>query len=223
MFGKQIKKVLTNSLLALALGAAVGGASAETLRVEIDTSGLGSNGWIDLLFNPSGTNSSLATVKLYDFTGFDASAPAQVEGGVTGSLASGFTLNNLNQGSDLFHAVNFGGKVGFSIDFAGELGSAINRSLSTLAVALYGADQSTLLGNGNAVTGSLVDLYWLSPTSTAAGSVSTRIFDSVASVSPVGQISPVPEPSVWLTMGAGLGLLALVRRRQQRSASFAPA
>jgi ABC-type amino acid transport substrate-binding protein len=223
MFGKQIKKVLASSVLALALGAAVSGASAETLRVEIDTSGLGNSGWIDLLFNPSGTNSALATVKLYDFTGFDASAPAQVDGGVTGSLASGFTLNNLNQGSDLFHAVNFGGKVGFSIDFAGEVGSAINRSLSTLAVALYGADQSTPLGNGNAVTGSLADLYWLSPTSTAAGSVSTRVFDSIASVGPADQISPVPEPAAWLTMGAGLGMLALVRRRQQRSATFAPA
>lgn len=211
MLNKRLKKILTSSCFALAFGAA--SATAETLRVEIDTSAYANVGWIDLLFNPSSLNGPLATVKVFDFTGFDTSLPAQTDGGAAGSLTSGYTLDNLRQGSELFHAVNLGGKIGFSVDFNGDAGSAINRSLSTLGIALYGPDQTTLLGNGDPATGSLVHLNWFSPTSTTPGSVSTRIFDGTVSVGPVS-VSPVPEPSVWLTMGAGLGLLALVRRRK---------
>lgn len=210
-------------LLAVTLSASAAFASAETLRVEIDTSGLAQQGWIDLMFNAPSGGAAASTAQLSNFVGFNPQVLPELSGEAGGSLGAGYTMGNLNGTADIFHAVNLGGKIGFDVDFSGAIGSVINRSLSTLSVALYGADQTTLLGNGDPASGALVQLYWLSPTSTAAGSVSTRIFDSVASVSPAGQISPVPEPSVWLTMGAGLGLLALVRRRRQRSATFAPA
>lgn len=207
-------------LLAAVLSTSAAFVSAETLRVEIDTSSFTHQGWIDLMFNASSGNAASSTAQLSNFVGFNTQSVPELSGQTSGSLASGYTMGNLNGTADIFHAVNFGGKIGFDVDFAGSIGSAINRSLSTLSVALYGADQSTLLGHGDPASGALVQLYWLSPTSTAASSVTTRVFDSMASVGAATAISPVPEPSAWLTMGAGLGLLGLIGRRK-RAAAFA--
>lgn len=200
-------------MLAAALGAASQQASAETLHVEIDTTSMSNSGWIDFMFNASNSNAANTDVLLSNFVGFSTATPAETSGSVRGSLAGGYTLSNAAQTAELFHAVNFGSIISFNVEFSGAIGPTINRSLSTLGIALYGPDQTTLLGNGDSASGSLVHLNWLSPTSTTPGSVSTRIFDDVVSVGAVA-VSPVPEPSVWLTMGAGLGLLALVRRRK---------
>lgn len=228
MINNKLCDKICRVLVAAMLTAYAGLASAETLRVEIDMSSFGNNGWMDLLFNPSDANSALTTARLYDFVGFDAAGGAETAGGVSGSLATGYTLDNLNSGSELFHSVSSGGKVSFNVDFNGAPGSAINRSLSTFTVAMYGADKTTLLGSGDPLTGALVQLYWQPPTTNAAGSVTTRIFDSAATVGTPLQslplplptpISPVPEPSAWLTLGMGLGLIALARRRKAGEAS----
>ncbi|MEO5932082.1 MAG: NF038129 family PEP-CTERM protein [Duganella sp.] len=221
MITNKLCNKICRVFLAAILTAFAGAVSADTLRVEIDTSSFGTNGWMDLLFNPSDARSALTTARLYDFVGFDAVGGAESAGGVSGSLATGYTLDNLNSGSELFHSVSFGGKIGFNVDFDGAPGSAINRSLSTLTVAMYGADKTTLLGSGDTLTGALVQLYWLPPTTNTAGTVTTRIFDTVATVgtplqsSPLPTpISPVPEPSAWLMLGLGLGLVILMRRRK---------
>lgn len=215
MFRKQLSNTLNRILLALALGSAAGMAAADTLHVEIDTSSFGGKGWADLMFTTSSSQMSLATAELSNFVGFDAASTPELSGAVTGSLADGYTMNNLPGVTDLFHAVNFGGKVSFDIDFSGAVGSAINRSLSTFSVSLYGADQTTLLGNGDPASGSLLQLYWLPSTSSAvSGTVTTRVFDNLATVGPVPMAAPVPEPSTWLMMGGGLALIALARRRK---------
>lgn len=225
MINNKLCGKICRVLVAAMLTAYAGLASADTLRVEIDTSSFGNKGWVDLLFNPSDANSALTTAHLYDFVGFDAAGGAETAGGVSGSLATGYTLDNLNSGSELFHPVGLGGKLSFNVDFNGALGSAINRSLSTLTVAMYGADKTTLLGSGDALTGALVQLYWLPPTTNTAGTVTTHIFDSVATVgtpllnSPLPTpLSPVPEPSAWMMMGMGLGLIILARRRKASGA-----
>lgn len=210
MFNAQFNKTLCRALLALVLGAA-SLASAETLRVEVDTTSFGNGGWIDLMFNAANGSAPQATAKLSHFTGFNAGAGVQLSGGISGSLAGGYTLSNLNGGADLFQAINFGHKVGFNIDLAGSPDASANRAMSTFSVAVYGADQSTLLGHGDSASGSLLQLYWLPPVnSAAAGAVDNKVFDPVASVSAV---TAVPEPSIWAMLASGLCLVGLTRRR----------
>lgn len=222
MFNFKSSHAFRRKLLALALAASTGLAGAETLHIEVDTKtlgSLGSTGWIDLSFMSYNAKATSATATLFDFVGFDSGTNAQTSGDVAGSLTSGFNLSNLGLGADLFHSVSLGGKVSFNVDFTGTVDSAVNRVRSTLSVALYGADQTTLLGNGDAASGALVQLYWLPSSSSATpGTISYQVFDGVASVGAPTQASPVPESSTWLMMGAGLGVVALARRRKASEA-----
>lgn len=215
----SLNRTLQRCLLALALGAGASVANAgETFEIDINTSSfasLSSGGWLDMQFNAgSGGTPVLATAVVSNLSGFDFSQAAQTSGAVTGSLASGYTLKNASpDGSltDLFQAVVFGGKVSFDVSFSGASNPSLNQIQSMFGVALYGSDQATLLGkpNGN---GNLVELSWV-PGQTAGqnGVVNTAVFDA-ATV----RVSPVPEPSDWLMMGAGLALVGFVARRRSQ-------
>lgn len=211
-----------NSLLiALALSGSSVMASAETYHVEIDTSTFGTQGWIDLSFLRSSSLAASATATLSDFVGFDTTTAAQPWGNVSGSLAQGYALSSADIGADLFHAVNFGGKVGFNIAFDGDTDPGLNRALSSLSISLYGADGATLLGNGEAVNGALAQLYWTpSKSSVMPGTVSYQVFDGVVSIAPA---AAVPEPSTWAMLGLGLGLMGLLGQRRKLSEQFAAA
>ena len=64
----------------------------------------------------------------------------------------------------------------------------------------------TALGHGDQ-WGSLLYLNWQASPD-GQGSVGRQLIDGS-----VGAVTAVPEPSSWLMLGAGLGLLGLVRRR----------
>lgn len=200
MFAPVISRSLRHAALALALCAA-GAAQASTLHVELDTGFLsGTTGYLDLLFSRS-NNAVAASAFISGLSGVDASAPvlsgdAQQQGG-------GYLLGNSTDFNDLFQALHFGGKVSFNVSFSGLADPA--SAPSTLSVGLYGDDQLTQLGHVDD-TGSILHLNWL-PDANGTGTVTSQVIDAAA-------VTAVPEPSSWLMLGAGLGLLGLVRRRR---------
>jgi hypothetical protein len=211
MIASALTRTLRHSLLALALGACASLASAAALHVEFDTAGLGADGWIDLQFNPANAGAALAYADLSHFTGFNGAIAAETAGSVSGDLATGFRIGNDDAGgwNDLFHAVHLGGKVGFDISFSGDA-AASGALQSAFGVALYGDhDAQTVLGAPGA-QGFLLTLNW-TPASVpgGAGSVGAEVFDAG-----LASVSAVPEPSSWLMLGAGLGLLGMLRRRR---------
>ena len=200
---------LRRAVMALALAACAGLASAAgTLHVELDTSSFGSDGWIDMqmIGSPLTSISSIATVS--DLVGFGSGAGAYFDN-VSGSAAAGFRFGDAGSYADLFHAVNFGGKISFNVSFSGDA-DPTGQYGSVFTVSLFGADQTTLLGGSGNVDGSLLHLNW-TPSATVGGQggATAEIFAQGVQVA-----AAVPEPSTWLMLGAGLGLIGLARRRQ---------
>jgi len=200
---------LRRALLALALGACASLASAaSTFHVELDTLSLPSTGWIELMFNPGGATSPLAQVSLTGFTGFGDSSTAELTGNASGSLAAGYTFVNNDVGgwNGLFHAVDFGGKIGFNVSFSGAADPGAGAA-SVFSVALYNQAQDALLGTNDS-TGALVLLNW-----TPEGTVVPTMLNNTIGTS-VSAVSAVPEAQTWLMLGAGLALLGGVARRR---------
>ncbi|TFW18993.1 NF038129 family PEP-CTERM protein [Duganella callida] len=206
---------LRRGALALALSALASLASAATYHIELDTASLvadyGSSGWIDLQFNPGPGNTPWAAVTLSDFSGFGDAASAQLNGDVTGSLAGGYTLANTSDWNDLFHAVNFGGKIGFNVSFSGAADPTEKANQSTFSVGLMNSDASAYLGTTDA-SGSLLQLNWTAGLVADQGTVAAAPLLSTPTLPALA--APVPEPETWAMLAGGLALLGLARRRK---------
>jgi hypothetical protein len=199
------------AVMALALAAASSlAAAAGTFTVELDTHAYGSAGYIDIQLNSPPTGAVTTFADLGNFVGWGSSADAQLSN-VTGSLASGFRIENVYGGyNDLFHAVDFtGGKVSFTVSFSGDADPS-GLYGSVFSVALYAPDQVTLLGDSTSTDGSLVHLNWTP--ATVVGGQGSAVSETLGS----GVVAaPVPEPSTWAMLAGGLALLGFMRRRQQ--------
>jgi hypothetical protein len=212
---KPVFTSLRHAALALALTACAGLASAASVfQIEIDTSSLvaanGNTGWIDVQFNPGNGGTPYAQASLSNFFGFGDAASAELSGNVSGSLAAGYVIGNDDAGgyNDLFHAVNFGGKVGFTVSFSGDLDPAASGLGSAFAVSLMNHNQDAMLGTSDPV-GALVWLNWTSLGNVTATALTNEIGTSV---------SAVPEAETWLMLGAGLALVGGLARRRRLAA-----
>ena len=206
---------LRHAALALALTACASLASAASVfQIEIDTSSLvaanGNTGWIDLQFSPGNGGTPYAQASLSNFFGFGDPASAELAGSVSGSLASGYVIGNDGAGdyNDLLHAVNFGGKVGFTVSFSGDLDPASSGLGSTFSVSLLNHSLTTALGNDDP-NSPLVLLNW-----TSLGSITATPLTNTIGIS----VSAVPEAETWLLLGAGLALVGGLARRRRLAA-----
>ncbi|HEV7816112.1 MAG TPA: NF038129 family PEP-CTERM protein [Janthinobacterium sp.] len=215
MLAFVLSPILRRAIMTLTLSACASLASAQSYHVEIDTSGFGSSGWLELQFNSAG-NAAAAFATVSDMSGaFDSGGVSgltpQISGDVSGSLASGYQFDNGGGFNDLFHAVNFGGMISFDVSFSGGVYPSANVLQSMFSVAAYGADQASLLGHPDSASGSLVIFLW-TPAGAAGqnGTVTASVFDATRVA-----VAAVPEASEWLMLLAGAGPVAFCLRRRR--------
>lgn len=207
MFATKMFPVTTvrRALLALALAAGAGLASAQTLHVELDTSAFaGAGGWLDLQFNPSSVPAVAASALIGNLVGFGADFTSA---GAVSAAGAGYLFGNATDYNDLFHSIAFGGKVSFDVTFGGLADPSPAAIPSKFSVALYGADGLTQLGDVDP-DGNVLTFNW-TPAAAGAGSVGLGYADAG-----VAAVSAVPEPSTWLMLGAGLALVGGLARRR---------
>lgn len=203
-------KITRQALAAFALCAIAAHASADAYRVQINTTQLAGSGWLDLQFNPGSATAPAAFASLSNFVGQLGNDAAQVSGDVSGSVGSQMTFANSTSYNNWFGSVQFGQRLSFDLNFSGPFLNSNETSVgSSFGVALYGSDQVTVLGNGDANSGSLLTFQLLS-TGTPVGNITSVVYDPA-----LINVSAVPEASEWMMMMAGLGVLGVLARRRK--------
>jgi hypothetical protein len=200
----NLKKILSRSLLALALGACGAAFAGPTYHVAVDTTTLGSGAaFLDLGLANFG-DSAPVTATLSHFSGAFGEY-SELGAGASGAVAPGgaVVLHTNDSGfSDLFQGILLGGLFNFDISFD----TSGTGNTSSFVAQLYNGDQTGFLG----VQGNLLEID-LSPGQ--ADIISPA--NAYAIVSPAA-VSPVPEPSTLLSLVTGLGLLGIGLRRRAR-------
>ncbi|MFZ6749731.1 NF038129 family PEP-CTERM protein [Undibacterium sp. Ren11W] len=206
---KQIRHVIC----VLATMGLIANASADSqYHVVLDTSKLVGSGWLDLQFNPGQDGATAAIADLTHFSGQLSSGQSPVlSGSVFGDLTGNTVFSNQGAYNDLFQAVNFGQVLSFNLRFSGAFLTTPGSFGTSFGLSLYGADQVSLLGNPDPVSGSLLT-FELMPAATSGqfGKVTPTVFDNA-----MLSVSAVPEPSEWLLMLVGLTMLGAIVRVQR--------
>jgi len=198
----NFKKILTRSLLAMALGACGSVFAAPVYHVTVDTSTLGSgNAVLDLQLGALTGSAAPVTATLNHFLG--AYGASDFSGSASGSIGSGVRLMNDAGLSDLLQTIMLGGLFSFDLSFDVGTGGMDGSSFTAM---LTNPDFTANLGMGTP----LVDIELMPG---QADMISPA--NAFASVSPAA-VSAVPEPSTLLSMVTGLGLLGFGLRRRAR-------
>ena len=204
------------ALLGLSAAAMAQQAANDLYRVVIDVTHLAGNGWLDLQFNPGQDGAPLAFANLTNIQGaLTPGETAEVAGSVNGEFNGyGVRFTNDTSYNNLFQSVQLGQKISFDIQFSGPFKTATSNIGSSFGLALYTADQSNTIGNGDSLSGSLLT-FSLNPASGGQfGNSSALVYDSA-----LVSVTAVPEPSEWAMMLAGLAVLGVMVKRRQRVAA----
>ncbi|WP_036165329.1 NF038129 family PEP-CTERM protein [Massilia sp. 9096] len=194
----NLKKILSRSLLALALSACGAAFAGPTYHVAIDTTTLNSStAFLDLGLANFG-DSAPVTATLSHFSGAFGEY-SELGNGASGSVAQGDSVvlhTNGSGFSDLFQSILLGGLFNFDVSFD----TSGAGKPSTFVGLLYRGDLSD-------------SLFEITLAPGEADIVSPA--NAYASVGPAA-VSAVPEPSTLLSMATGLGLLGFGLRRRTR-------
>lgn len=193
----NLKKFLSRSLLAVALGACAGVFAAPVYHVTIDTSTLGnSNAVLDLELGALTGNAAPVTATLNHFMG--AYGASDFSGSASGAIGSSVRLVNDAGYSGLLQSIMLGGLFSFDLSFDVGTGGLDGSSFTAM---LYNADFSATLGMDTPLV--QIDLM--------PGQA-----DVVAPANAFASATAVPEPSTLLSMVTGLALLGFGLRRRAR-------
>lgn len=192
----NLKKILSRSLLAVALGACGSVFAAPVYHVTVDTTTLGNGSAILDLELGALAGAAPVTATLNHFMG--AYGASDFDGNASGSIGSSVRLVNDAGLSDLFQGVMLGGLFSFDLSFDVGTGGADGSSFTAM---LYNPDYTAALGMDTP----LVDIELMPGQA-----------DVVSPANAYASVSAVPEPSTLLSMVTGLGLLGSSLRRRAR-------
>jgi hypothetical protein len=197
----NLKKILSRSLLAVALGACGSVFAVPVYHVTIDTRTLGtSNAVLDLELGALTGSAAPVTATLNHFMG--AYGTSDFSGSASGSIGSSVRLVNDAGYSGLLQSLMLGGLFSFdvSFDLSFDVGTG-GLDGSSFSAMLYNPDFSATLGMDTPLV--QIDLM--------PGQA-----DVVSPANAFASATAVPEPSTLLSMVTGLGLLGFGLRRRAR-------
>lgn len=200
----NVKTLLRHAVLALALAGSALAAVAAPIRfhVNVDTTAatLPATGFLDLQF--SALESAPATsVTFSNFTGLFGDVDV-ADGAVFNADGSVMLSNQPGIGGLLSFNATFGGAFGFDLLFSDDFASQAGTDGTTLTVGLLGDDLAPIAGDYG------IARFELTP----GVGVETSVNAGFAEITPV--VAAIPEPSAWLLLATGLGLLGFTRQRR---------
>jgi hypothetical protein len=194
------------------LSAAEASAGSIGYSITLNTSAVaGSQGFLDVQFNPGVNSSQAATAILAVFTtdgSFPGAAPS-VFGPVSGTLPGDLFIDN-SAYNDYFQSFTFGEAIHFYLNF---VGPAVDSPDGTSSGSTFG------FGLWDSTGG--IPLLTTDPLGFVAsvdlnndGSLTPHSFPpSLDGGTPVAEFGAVPEPGTWLLAASALAFIAMKRRR----------
>ena len=196
-------KVLSNLILAAALLFAGSSRADLIYQIDLDTSSLVGNGYIELSL--AGLDDAPNAIAIVTSGSNAFGAVVDQFGDVSGDLTNSLQLASALGMADMLQEVSFGTLLPLQLQLSGDWLTALADAGITFAIKLWSEDWLPLLTEDGA--GDLLRLELL-----PGGTINTDVLSSAVTVQPV--IS-VPAPAAVALLLFGLFAVAATRRRSQ--------